>query len=257
MTPVALHHVAAGPPDGPPVVLGSSLGTTHTMWVAQSRALARRHRVIAFDHRGHGGSPAPPGPYALDELGADVLALLDRLGLPRVSWCGLSLGGMIGLWLAAHAPERIERLVVVCSSAHLPPASGWHERAAAVRAARSVDVVADAVVARWLTPAWAAAHPAERDDLRAMLAATPPEGYASCCEAIAAMDLRPALGRIAAPTLLVAGEEDQATPPAHAETMAAGIARARLVRLSPAAHLAAVERAADVTALITTHLEAP
>lgn len=252
---VALHHIDVG--SGPALLLGGSLGTTHAMWSAQTAALSASRRVVAFDHRGHGASPEPAGPYAIADLGADVLALADRLGLRRFSYCGLSIGGMVGQWLAAHARERVERLVLICTAAHLGPAAAWRERAAMVRAAGSPEPIADAIVARWLTPAWATAHAAERLALRAMLATSPAEGYASCCEAIADMDLREAIPSIAAPTLVVAAAQDRATPAAHGERIAAAIPEARLVVLDPAAHIPAVERAFDITELIAHHLEAP
>ena len=117
----SLNHLLSGPEEAPVLVLGSSLGTTLSMWDPELEALGRRHRLLRFDHRGHGGSLAPPGPWEIDDLGRDVLELLDSLDLQRVSYAGVSLGGMVGMWLAANAPERIERLVIVCSSAHLPP----------------------------------------------------------------------------------------------------------------------------------------
>jgi 3-oxoadipate enol-lactonase len=251
---VALHHRLEGPEDGLPLLLGGSLGTTLDMWQPQVRALSSRLRMIPFDHRGHGGSPVPPGPYSIEELGRDVLALLDRLELGRASYCGLSIGGMVGIWLAASAPERIERLVLICTAAYLPPASNWAERAAAVRAADTPEVVADTVVERWFTPAFAAACPEAVARHRAMIAATPAEGYAACCEAIAAMDLRSALARIAAPTLVVAGAQDPSTPPEYGREIAAGIAGARFELLDPCAHLANVERADEVNRLLEQHL---
>lgn len=253
--PVPLHHVLDGPPDAPPLLLGGSLGTTTAMWDQQVAPLAAHHRLIRFDHRGHGRSPEPPGPYAIADLGRDVLALMDALGIERASYCGLSIGGMAGMWLAANAPGRIDRLVLLCTSAHLPPADGWRARAETVLAAGSVEAVADAVLARWVTPAFAAARPERVAELRAMLAASPPAGYAACCEAIAAMDLRPSIGRIAAPTLVVAGFEDRATPPDHARTIAAAIPGARLELLSPMAHLGNVEQPERVTQLILDHLD--
>jgi 3-oxoadipate enol-lactonase len=255
MTAVALHHELSGPERAPALLLGGSLGTTLGMWEPQVPALSRQLRVAPFDHRGHGRSPVPPGPYEIADLGRDVLALLDRLGLERASYCGLSIGGMVGMWLAANAPERVERLVLICTAAHLPPASAWIERAEAVRAAGTVAVVADAVVDRWLTPAFRAAHPDVRDRLRAMLAASPPDGYAACCEAIARMDLRDELPRIAAPTLVIAGADDAAAPPEHAHAIAAAIPDAHVEVLAPAAHLASVERAGEVNRLISEHLE--
>ena len=255
---MTLHHSQAGPADGPALLLGGSLGTTLAMWRPQVAELASSRRVVAFDHRGHGGSPVPPGPYAIEDLARDVLALMDHLALERVAYCGLSIGGMVGMWLAANAPERLDRLVLLCTAAHLPAtADAYRERAALVRGAGTVEPVADAVVERWLTPGWAAAHPGERDRLRAMVAATPAEGYAGCCEAVAAMDLREELPQIAAPTLVVAGAQDPATPPEHGERIAAAISGARFETVSPAAHLASVEQAGPITRLITHHLEAP
>jgi len=210
---------------------------------------------VRYDHRGHGGSPVPPGPYSLEQLAGDVLALLDDLGIERASVGGVSLGGMIAMWLAAHAPERVERLVVCCSSAHMPPASAWHERAAAVRAAGSVGAVVDAVAERWTTPGFRAAHPEVVEGLRAMLVETPPEGYAGCCEAIAGTDLRAALPSISAPTLVIVGEQDPATPPPHGRAIAGAVPGARLESLSPAAHLAGVEQPDACAALILEHLD--
>lgn len=249
-----LHHEIEGVRGGPPLLLGGSLGSSLSMWGPQVPALAERLRVVRFDHRGHGRSPEPPGPYSIEAMGRDVLTLLDWIGLDRVSYCGLSIGGMVGMWLAANAPERIDRLVLICTSAHLPPAEAWRERAATVRAAGTVAPIADRVVGRWLTPAYAARKPTVVGWLRGMLEASPPEGYAAACEAIAAMDLRADLARIQAPTLVLAGAEDEATPPAHGEAIAAAIADARLELLSPMAHLGNVEQATAVTQLILDHL---
>jgi 3-oxoadipate enol-lactonase len=252
---VALHHEVEGPYGASVVLLGSSLGTTLSVWDAQVPALAERLRVVRFDHRGHGRSPVPPGPYAIADLGADVLALMERLGVRRAHFCGLSIGAMVGMWLAANAPERIDRLVLMCTSAHMP-ASPWAQRAAAVRAAGTCEAVADAVVERWLTPAFAAQHPERRQRLRAMLVATPADGYAACCGAIERMDLRGELPRIAAPTLVISGADDPATPPEHQQLIAGAIAGARLELVADAAHLAAVQQPQRVTRLILDHLEA-
>ena len=190
MIPVDLNCSASGPDDAPVLLLGGSLGTTLEMWDPQVPELSATHRVIRFDHRGHGGSPVPTGPYTIGDLGADVVTMIDRLDLARVSYCGLSIGGMVGQWLAINAPERIDRLILICTSAYLPPSESWHERAAAVRAAGTPGVVADAVLGRWFTPAYAASHPDIVARYRAMIAGIDAEGYAGCCEAIAGMDLR-------------------------------------------------------------------
>jgi 3-oxoadipate enol-lactonase len=249
----ALHHEIAGPAGAPVLLLGPSLGTSLRMWDKQL-PLAERFRLVRFDHRGHGASPVPPGPYEIADLGRDVLELLDTLGLERVHYAGLSLGGMVGMWLGANAPERIDRLVLLCTAAHMPPASMWEQRIAIVSDAGSVESIADAVLARWLTPEFRAAHPSLATWLRAMIAGSPPEGYAACCAAIARMDLREELGRVRAPTLVVSGGHDVATPVADQELIAGAIPGARHEVVSPAAHLAAVEQAERVNGLIFEHL---
>jgi 3-oxoadipate enol-lactonase / 4-carboxymuconolactone decarboxylase len=220
------------------------------MWDAQAAALAPRFRVLRYDHRGHGGSPVPDGPYAMEDLAGDVLALLDDLGLERVTWCGLSLGGMVGMRLALDAPERIGRLVLSCTSARLEPLAGWAERAATVRA-RGVGALAPSVLERWLTPA---APRGAAEWLDAMLRATPAEGYAGCCEAIGGHDVLAALGAVQAPTLAIAAADDPATPPAELEAIRDAIPGARLHVLDRAAHLANVERPEAFDAVLLAFL---
>jgi 3-oxoadipate enol-lactonase len=252
---VALQHEISGPQDAPVLLLGGALGTNLGVWDPLVPALAKGLRVVRVDHRGHGGSPVPPGPYEIADLGGDVLALLDDLGVRRAHVAGVSIGGMVAMWLGAHAPERVDRLVLMCTSAHMPPASRWAQRAADVLDAGSVEAVADAVVDRWLTVPFAAEHPEVRAWLRAMLAAQPPDGYAACCGAIERMDLRGDLPRIAAPTLVVSAADDTATAPEHQQLIAGAIPGARLVSLAGAAHQAAVEQPAAATRLILDHLE--
>ncbi len=252
MSTVLPHHVIDGPPDGPTLLLGGSLGSSVEMWLPQVPRLSQRLRVVRFDLRGHGGSPVPPGPYTVDELGRDVIALLDHLGVARAHYAGLSLGGMVGMWLAANAGERVDRLALLCTAAHLPPSQGWYDRAAAVRSG-GVDAVAEAVLARWFT----AGYPDDTSAYRRMLLATPAEGYAACCEAIATMDLRPNLGTIGSPTLVIAGAADPATPSELGAQIAAAVPRGRIVVVPGAAHLANVERAGAVTDLLAEHLEVP
>jgi 3-oxoadipate enol-lactonase len=255
LSAVELHCEQSGSAEAPVLLLGASLGTTLEMWRPALGALKRSHRVIRFDQRGHGRSPVPDGPYEIADLGGDVLALLDRLGLDRVSYAGVSLAGMVGLWLASHAPERIERLICICSSAHMPPAASWVDRAASVRAAGSVAAVADGVLARWFTPAYTAAHPEVIAWVGEMLRKCPAEGYAACCGAIERMDLRGDLSPIAAPTLAIAAAEDPATPPEHSQAIVDAIAGAQLSVLAHGAHLAAIECADEVSGLIERHLE--
>jgi 3-oxoadipate enol-lactonase len=250
---MTLHHEISGAAGAPVLLLGGSLGTTLEMWDGQL-PLAERLRLVRFDHRGHGGSPVPPAPYEIADLGRDVLAMMDALGIERGSYCGASIGGMVGIWLAANAPDRVARLVLICTAAHLPPASLWRERAAAVLEAGSTEVVADRVVERWLTPDYAAAHGDVRARLRAMLVDTDAAGYAACCGAIERMDLREQLPSIDVPTLVISGSDDPATPIEHQRLIAEAIRGARHEVVGPAAHLAAVQQPEAVNRLILEHL---
>jgi 3-oxoadipate enol-lactonase len=251
---VIVHHVVSGPPDAPALVLSHSLGANLRMWDPQAGALASRFRLVRYDTRGHGESPVPDGPYTIDHLGQDLIALLDHLEIERAHVAGLSLGGMTALWLGIHAPERLDRLVLLCTSAQLGPRETWSERAAIVRA-QGTEAVAEAGVGRWLTPGFRDAHPETAAWLRDMICATPDAGYAAGCAVIEHMDLTPGLPAIPAPTLVIAGAQDPATPPEHAERIAAAIPNARLEILDPAAHMANVEQPEAVTRLMLEHLE--
>jgi 3-oxoadipate enol-lactonase len=254
--PVPLAAVRLdGPPGAPVLVLGNSLGTSAGVWDRQVREFGQQFRLLRFELPGHGGSAAPPGPYSISGLGAGVLALLDSLSVDRAGYCGISLGGMIGIWLAAHAPDRIAALGLVCTSAYLPPASAWLDRAEQVRAA-GMSSVSGPVITRWFTPRYAAQAPAIVDSFRAEFERTDPVGYAGCCAAVAGMDQRATLPVISAPTLVLAGAADPATPPAHGEFIAAGIPGARLEVIPGAAHLAAVSAPAQVTGALHAHLYA-
>jgi 3-oxoadipate enol-lactonase len=251
--PLALAASLEGPPGAPVLVLGNSLGTTGEVWEPQAAALGEWFRLLRFEHRGHGGSPAPPGPYTIADLGADVLRLLDGFGVPAASYCGISLGGMIGMWLAAHAPERIGALALCCTSAYLPPAGFWTGRAAQAREAGMASL-AEPVVGRWFTPAFRARDPATVARFVTTVARLDPQGYAGCCEAIAAMDQRSSLGRISAPTLVIAGAEDPATPPWHGARIASAVGRSRLRVIRGGSHMANVSQPGEVTALLLAHL---
>lgn len=246
------HYELSGPPDAPVVVLGNSLGTTTALWDRQLPALHRRFRVLRYDHRGHGGSGATPGPYRIDDLADDVLELLDALGLARVSYCGVSMGGMVGMWLAGHAPERIERLVLCCTAAGFPSAQPWLDRAAAVRSSGTGSLAA-AAAGRWFTPAFRSRSPEVVAAFEAGLSSVDDEGYAGCCEALAAMDLRSVLPVIEAPTAVVAGADDEATPPDWGRFIADSVPGASF-HLVPGAHLANVEAADEVSAILEGHL---
>jgi 3-oxoadipate enol-lactonase len=248
-----LHYELDGPAGAPTVALINSLGSDISVWNEQIRSLGERLRVVRFDLRGHGRSPVPAGPYSLAELGSDLVALLDRLGIARASLCGLSLGGAVAMWAAAHAPERVDRLAVCFSSDQFGPPQGWLDRAALVRRAGTA-AVADAVVARWFTTATTIARPELIRRMRAMIAATPAEGYAGCCEALAGIDLRAELGSIAAPTLVLSGSDDPTTPPEHGRRIAAAIPGADFVEIGAAAHLGNVELPEPVNRLLLEHL---
>ena len=253
MSAVAVHATVDGPAGAPVVVMSHSLGLTLDMWQPQAEVLARDYRVVRYDLRGHGRSPVPPGPYQIGDLGADVVALLDRLGVASAHVCGLSLGGMASLWLAAHHPKRVDRLVVCCTSAQLGPPAFWVERAAAVRVGGTA-AVADTVLARYFTAGWRARHPERVAAVRATISATPPEGYIACCGAIERMDLRADLVAIRAPPLAIAGADDPSTPPDHLRRVVGAIAGARLAVVEGAAHIANLEQPQAVTELIVEHL---
>jgi 3-oxoadipate enol-lactonase len=248
-----LSYELSGPPGAPVLVLSCSLGTDRTMWDPQLAALGERFRLLRYDLRGHGASPVPPGPYSIAELGGDLVALLDRLDVDRASLCGVSIGGMLSLWMAAHHPERVERMVVCCTSAYIDPTGSYRDRAAAVRA-DGMEPLADAALERWFTPEFRRTHPDLAAHMRSVLVSLAREGYAGCCEALADMDLRGDLPAVQAPTLVIAGAEDPATPPAHGAVIAEAVAQAQLEVLSPAQHLANIERADRVTELILRHL---
>jgi len=250
---VVPHHRIDGPASAPVVVMAHSLGADLRMWDPQVTTLARHLRIVRYDLRGHGGTPGGPDGWAIDDLASDVVALLDHLGVDRASFCGLSLGGMVGLALAATAPERVDRLALCCTAAWLGPPETWHERAAAVRR-DGMSAVADTVLGRWFTPLFAASHADMVGAFRDTLLATDVEGYARSCAAVAAMDQRSRLSAITAPTLVLAAALDPSTPPDMGALIASGIPGARFVVVPDAAHLANVEAADLVTAALLAHL---
>lgn len=249
-----LHYEQHGDPSAPAVLLLGSLGSDLSMWQPQIDALTPNWHVIAVDHRGHGTSPAPRGPYTVSELGGDIIALLDNLGLDSVHYIGLSLGGAIGQWLAANHPDRVRTLTLLCTSSAFQPAQPWLDRAATVRT-DGLASIAESIVSRWFSPVLTERDPGLVARHVAMVKGTSDEGYAACCEALATWDGRPDLARITAPTLVIAGEQDPATPPATMRVLAEGIADAAFHIVDPGAHLANVEQAERVTRLIVEHLE--
>lgn len=249
MTPGShpIAYTLDGPADGPDsarvLMFSNSLGTTMAAWDHQAAALAAERRILRYDTRGHGASPAFPAllhqPCSLQALGEDALRVLDACHIERVDFCGISLGGITGLWLAVHAPQRIGRLVVANSAARIGSADSWQARAAQVRAA-GMDAVADGAAQRWFTPDFRTRAPQAVAALVDGLRGCDPAGYAACCEALADADLRADLGRIAAPTLLIASRHDPVTTVQDAHAMLARIDGARCIELD-ASHLSNIE----------------
>jgi 3-oxoadipate enol-lactonase len=248
------HYALSGPTDSPVLVLSNSLGTNFSMWDPQLSEFEKRLRVLRYDTRGHGQSSVTPGPYRIEQLGRDVLHILDRLNLERVHFCGLSMGGMTGMWLGVQAQERLHKLVLCNTAARIGTADVWNARIDAVHKGGMMSI-APAVIERWFTPAFRAAAPDTVARTERMIEATPPEGYAACCAAIRDTDLREAISSITASTLVICGAQDPATPPADGHFLAAKIRGARAVEL-PTAHLSNMEAAAQFSAEVIRFLAA-
>lgn len=247
-----LAHDVIGPDEAPVVLLGGALGSAREMWRAQVEALSDRFRVVPFDHRGHGGSEVPDGPYSMADLGGDVAGLLDELGVARASYAGISLGGMVGLWLAENAPDRFHRFVLLCAEAvpSAGPQAGY-DRAALVRA-EGTAAIADAAIGRWFRPDYPDTGTVET--IRQQILDTPDEGYAGCIEALAGMDLRPGLAGITAPVLMIGADHDPSIPAENVLAAAQQIPGARFELIEDAAHLVAVSHADRINELIVEHL---
>jgi 3-oxoadipate enol-lactonase len=237
-----LNYQLEGPADAPVLLLSNSLGTDLGMWEPQMAAFTQHFRVLRYDTRGHGQSLVTPGNYSIEQLGHDVLALLDALDIPKAHFCGLSMGGLIGQWLAINAPQRIERLVLCNTAAKIGTPEVWNPRIDAVLAggAQAMRDLRDASIARWFTADFAEAQPAKVEPVVGMLAQTSPEGYAANCAAVRDADFREQLGAIEAPTLIVCGSGDPVTTPEHGRFMQQHIKGAELVEFH-AAHLSNVQ----------------
>ncbi len=235
-----LNVSVEGRDGGPTLMLSNSLGCNLQMWEPQMKALTGHFRVIRYDRRGHGKSGVPPGPYSMERFGRDVLAILDNLAIERVHWCGLSMGGMVGQWLGAHAPQRFDRIILANTACHYPDPTNWLARIKAVKQG-GLASIADTVIAGWLTAGFREREPQITAKLKAMLLAAPVEGYLACCEALSTLDQRDLLGRIRNPTLVIAGRDDLATPVAAAEFIRDRIAGADMTILD-AAHISNVEQ---------------
>jgi 3-oxoadipate enol-lactonase len=240
-----LDYELAGPDDAPAVVLSNSLGTDRRLWDPQIDALSRRYRVLRYDTRGHGASDAPSGDYTLARLGLDVLSLMDHAGMARAHIAGVSIGGLTALWLGVYAPDRVQRLVLANTAARIGSLASWTDRMRLVQA-EGLAALADITMERWFTAAFRAAQPATVARIRATLLCTPVAGYLGCCAALRDADLRADLSRVVAPSLVVTGTHDPATPPADGAFIAGAIPGATLVELD-AAHLSNIECAPAFT----------
>ena len=248
---IDVHLQLSGAAGGEALLLLHSLGTQGAIWEAQATAFAERYRVLRPDFRGHGLTSVTPGPYAVETLTRDMLALLDRLSIAQAHVAGVSLGGLVGQSLATLAPGRVRSLILIDTALSLPPAQTWRDRAAAVRS-QGIEPLVEAIVARWVT-AESLATP-EANGLRAMLRRTDPEGYAAAAEAVGAADLTSGASAIRAPSLVLVGDQDAATPKTSAEALSRAIAGARLEVIQNAAHIPTVERPQEVTASMVRFL---
>ncbi|MEY4932440.1 MAG: 3-oxoadipate enol-lactonase [Pseudomonadota bacterium] len=248
-----VHYRLEGPDAAPVVIFSNSLGTRFTMWDAQAAALRDRYRVLRYDARGQGDSEVTPGPYSIDLLGRDVVALADALGLGRFHFCGLSMGGLIGLWLGLNAGSRLGRLVVANTAARVGTAEIWNARIATVEA-RGMPEIAVAAYGRWFTEAFVKRSPELAEPIRQGLLDANPAGYAASCAAVRDADFRDSVARIATPLLYIGGTFDPVTTIADGQFVVTRVPGARLVEL-PASHLSNIESAAEFTAALQTFLE--
>ena len=243
-----LYVDVQGDADAPVLMLSNSLGTTHRMWDDQVKPLTQHFRLVRYDRRGHGQSGAPKGPYTMEQLGRDALAIIDALDIETINWCGLSMGGMVGMWLGANAPERINKLILSNTAAYFPDKTLWNDRIRTVREKGLASIV-NANLERWFTKDFRARAPQALQRMADMFVSTPLEGYVGCCEAVRDMDHRDLLGRITLPTLVIAGRHDPATTVENAEFIRSRIPRAALT-LIDAAHISNVEQPHDYAEIV-------
>ncbi len=247
-----LNVSVEGRESGPTIMLSNSLGTTMQMWEPQMAALTKLFRVIRYDRRGHGKSGAPAGPYSMERFGKDVLAILDDLNIEKVHWCGVSMGGMVGQWLGANAPERVGKLILANTACYYPDPTNWLNCIKAVNEG-GLAAIADGVIAAWLTADFREREPQITTRMKQMLVATPVQGYIACCEALSTLDQRDLLPRITAPTLVIAGRHDMSTPVEAGEFIRSRIPGASMTLLD-AAHISNVEQPHNFTEAVVGFL---
>lgn len=249
---VRLHYELSGDPKGPWLILANSLGSSLRMWDKALPALEERNQILRFDMRGHGQSSIVQEPFTIADLGSDVLVLLNELRVQRASICGLSLGGLVALWLAIHRPERIDQLILANTAPRIGNSLLWKNRIEAVRR-DGMSTLAEETVGRWFTPGFRVRHPDEMKTIRTMIAATPPEGYSACCEVLRDTDLSRDTDKVNAPTLVIAGTHDPATPPEDGRALHASLRHSKYIELN-ASHLSAWESAGDFAQTVIGHL---
>ena len=235
-----IHAEVEGPERAPVLMLSNSLGTNLHMWDEQVGPLTRHFRLVRYDRRGHGQSSVPKGPYTMERLGRDVIGVLDALGIQKVNWCGLSMGGMVGMWLGANAANRVDKLILSNTAAYFPDKTVWEGRIKLVRD-KGLAAIVDANMERWFTKAFRDRSPGAMAKMRDMFLATKVDGYVGCDEAIRDMDHRPLLAKIAAPTLVIAGKYDPATTLEAGEFIKEHVPGAQIAVLD-AAHISNLEQ---------------
>lgn len=236
---IDVFYLTDGDPHKPAIIFSNSLGTDHSMWDGQLESLRRDFYIIRYDTRGHGLTSAPKGPYTIAQLAKDVLGLLDYLGIDKAFYCGISMGGLIGQWLAVNASERLEGLVIANTAPKIGTELAWNERAALVRK-EGLKTIAESAPSRWFTPEFFGTCPAVVNELLVNLKNTSPEGYASCCEALAQEDLQEQITNIKIPTLIIAGAKDPVTTIVDAQLMHEKIGSSIIHELS-ASHISSIE----------------
>lgn len=249
---IRIHYELDGPADAATLVLSNSLGTNLALWEPQAPVFSKQFRVLRYDSRGHGQTSVTRGEYSVEHLARDAIELLDALKLERVHFCGLSIGGMTGMWLGVNAPERIHKLVLCNAAAKIGTAEGWNARIQAVREGGTKSV-AGSVIERWFTPEFQAKNPLVVAKAQEMIEGTDRVGYAASCAAVRDFDFRAKVGSIRAPTLVIAGAQDPVATPAEGHLLAREIAGARYAELA-AAHISNIEDASRFTAEVSSFL---
>ncbi len=249
-----INYQTFGDASKPALVFSNSLGTKYSMWQPQIAHFQQDYYVICYDTRGHGGSEAPQGPYSLEQLGQDIVNLLDHLNIAKAAFCGISMGGLTGQWLAIHKPERFSQVIVCNTAAKIGQEQAWQDRAALVREQGLAPIAATAA-SRWFTDPFIQSNPAVVAELSNDLGAGSPEGYANCCEALAKADVREQLSSIQIPVLIIAGQQDPVTTVADGQFMQQRIANSQLFEIN-ASHISNIEQPEAFNQAVQTFLAA-